>query len=241
MEGQGDTCLSGGAEGADLFFGKLAAAAGHHVIHFGFSGMKSREQEAVRQLTNEELQQANEYIHQASQILQRHSPTKPYVRKLIQRNFFQVNTAENVYAVSRWNLKNPKSGETEEGKLGGGTGWAVAMAILLGVPNIYLYAIEKMQWYRYSYESQGWEKVTELPAPSGRYAGIGSRDLGDVGERAIAELYGTAPPAQLIHRQPEPAKAASAETARRWVKRAKTKDLTADVSRLSEPVAIDLP
>lgn len=186
-----DVCLSGGAEGADLVFGTLAATAGHKVVHYGFEGMKSKV--PLHILDKEQLQQASVHVHQAASFLQRQPPRRGYVTKLIQRNFFQVNTATSIYAVTRWNLIDAESKITQEGNLGGGTGWAVAMAIALQVPNVYLFAIERAQWYRYSYEpeTKGWQRIEpgSVPPPSGRYAGIGSRDLGEVGQKAISDLY----------------------------------------------------
>lgn len=184
------TCLSGGAEGADKLFGKLASAAGHKVVHFGFKGMQSSE--AFHALNAEELAAASPHVNRAAVFLQRNPPRKAYVRKLIQRNYYQVSTAESIYAVTRWNQVGGRRGATEEGRLGGGTGWAVAMGIAVGVPQVYLFAMEKAQWYRYSYERKKWERVasSSVPGPTGRYAGIGSRDLDDAGVKAISSLYG---------------------------------------------------
>ena len=44
-----------------------------------------------------------------------------------------------------------------------------------------------------SYVEQVWKRIERnaVPTPTGRYAGIGSRDLGEVGEKAIEDLYST--------------------------------------------------
>jgi len=185
------TCLSGGAEGADRLFGELAASVAHEVVHYGFEGMKSTVQPQVTVLDSERLDEATLFREQAAIYLVRCPPRKPHVRKLIQRNFFQVKTAESVYAISRWNLVEAQSKETAQGKLRGGTGWAVAVAISIKVPKIYFFAIEKTQWYRYSYAEGRWEKkeAASIPTPQGRYAGIGSRELDSVGEKALRDLY----------------------------------------------------
>mmetsp|Transcript_3183 Transcript_3183/g.5778 ORF Transcript_3183/g.5778 Transcript_3183/m.5778 type:complete len:529 (-) Transcript_3183:446-2032(-) len=186
----GSICFSGGADGADILFDELATKHGHAIVHYGFRGMKSRT--VFHTLAPEELQEADEPVRRASMFLRRKNPRKPYVRNLIKRNYFQVRAAERVYAVTRWNLKQGGDGlQTVEGQLGGGTGWAVAMAVILGVPEIFLYAIEKGKWYRYDYDGCRWEVVenTLVPRPEGRYAGIGSRHLGMQGEAVLRALY----------------------------------------------------
>lgn len=198
QEGECSVCFSGGAEGADILFGQVAAKVGHRVVHYAFEGMNSPvAKDELEVIPKEELEQADEHIQVASELLQRYPPRKPYVKNLIRRNYFQVKDAERIYAITRWNLA-PKDGntnnverETVEGQLGGGTGWAVAMGIALRVPSIYLYAIEKEQWYEYDYEESKWEKLeVGPPQPSGRYAGIGSRNLGEIGEEALLDLFG---------------------------------------------------
>ena len=192
-------CFSGGAEGADMLFDEMANLAGHEVLHYGFAGMKSTAStSSIKTLGESELLQADEPVRKAGAFLGRYPPKKRYVKNLIRRNFFQVKDSEQVYAVTRWNLsqdnKSSATGQpkqTVEGQLGGGTGWAVAMAMALEVPHIFLYAIEMDQWYRYEYENTNWTKVeaSHVPTPSGKYAGIGSRDLGDNGEEAIRSLF----------------------------------------------------
>ena len=196
-----NVCLSGGAEGADAVFGEIATAAGHEVVHFAFHGMHSATtatgQQSFHVLSPEELQAADPFVLRASTMIKRHPPRKGYVKKLIRRNYYQVQTAERVYAVTRWNLvPESKTKETMEGQLGGGTGWAVAMAIQLGVASIYLYALERELWYVYNHQDSKWQRMGQdtPPAPSGRYAGIGSRDLGERGVAVIQELFeGTSP------------------------------------------------
>lgn len=185
-------CLSGAAKGADTLFGKCAERMGHDVVHFGFAGMETHGNEHVKVLTCTELEAADGPVRRAAESLRRNTPTKPYVSNLIRRNFYQVKTAERVYAVSRWNQRSKISFVTTEGELGGGTGWAVQMALDLRVPEVYFFAIERRQWYMYRYGDHhgSWERLTATPPkPFGRYAGIGSRDLGKDGEDAIQSLY----------------------------------------------------
>lgn len=163
------------------------------MAHFTFEGKGGYSGEHARVLSEKDLEMAREPVKRAAKFLKRSEPKDPMTKNLIRRNYFQVRNAQRVYAVTRWNLRNGEN-QTREGELGGGTGWAVAMAIELKCPEIYLYAMEKAQWYSWQLDSGSWETVQSVPKPHGRYAGIGSRDLkerGDpkFGEKIIASLY----------------------------------------------------
>lgn len=181
-----NVCLSGGAEGADLCFGRFAESAGHGVRHYSFAGGHKGVPHVVV-LSDAQLAAADPHVARAAKTLKRNAPRQPHVRKLIQRNYYQVCDAERVYAVTRWNQRDRNSTATTVGELGGGTGWAVQMGIDLGVRELYLYAIEYAAWW--TWRDGAWVRADAVPRPHGRYAGIGSRDLTAVGERAIRELF----------------------------------------------------
>ena len=141
-------------------------------------------------LSEKQMAAAEKPLREAERsILMRHrkAPKRQPARNMTLRNYYQISTAESVYAVTRWNLVD--GGQTVEGQLGGGTGWAVAMAILRRVPHVHLYDIERRHWYTYNYGTEKWEQVDTVPIPNKRYAGIGSRDLGEAGEEAIKQLF----------------------------------------------------
>jgi hypothetical protein len=139
----------------------------------------------IEELSPAALQEANEWVERCAPYLGRNAPKKDYVKQLIQRNFYQIKTAECCYAVTRWNLQG---GQTREGQVGGGTGWAVGMAILRGLEKIYLFDMERQQWYQYRHH---WIRIDpqEVPRAQGRYAGIGSRQLDQHGKEAIRWIY----------------------------------------------------
>lgn len=183
------TCYSGGAEGADLAFDRKAREAGHDVVHFGYPGMKAKV--PLVRLTEEQILAASEPMARASKFMRRKPPHRQHVKNLTHRGYYVAQAVDSIYAVTRWNLVGKDSLETVEGQLGGGTGWAIAMGIQLGVSEVYLFAIEREQWYSYCTEAAAWLKVDacSVPSPSGNYAGIGSRELGSVGQAAIDALY----------------------------------------------------
>lgn len=177
-----DVCLSGGCRGADVLFGDEATKAGHKVVHWGFSGMHSKRD--LRYLRSDQLQKADPYLVEANKILERTFPSRfIYTNNLLRRNYYQIKNSQRVYAVSSL---------FEDGKVKGGTGWAVAMAILKGISEIYFYDQELKVWHIHlKIEDKPWSWVTgkKIPKPHGIYTGIGSSVLNEAGENAIRKLY----------------------------------------------------
>lgn len=179
-----NTCLSGGAIGSDTEFTNAAINLGkHRVINYSFAGHDTLvPKNTIRILSENELLAGEEAIKIAAKYLQRNwSEYSGKPRKLIQRNFWQVKKTEAVYAVA--NIK-------KDGRVSGGTGWAVTMAILLGVADIYTFS--EGSWYRWfgtsDPRSGNWGKLIPI-RPEGDYTGIGSRDIGEREVKAIWSLY----------------------------------------------------
>lgn len=176
-------CLSGGAIGSDTEFTNAATKASHSVINYSFSGHKTLvPKNTIRILSEKELVLGEEIVKVAAKYLRRNwSEYLGNTRKLILRNFWQIKTTNRVYAVAV--IKS-------DGRVSGGTGWAVTMAILLGVPDIYVYS--KDAWYRWFGQNDPntglWGKIVP-PKPDGVYTGIGSRDITEDEVKAIWGLY----------------------------------------------------
>lgn len=135
--------LSGGAAGADLYWGQFALSHGHDVIHFSFEGHKTKAPaHTILRLSNDELNEAIKPLKIANKKLQRALVEgKPWIYNLLRRNWFQVREAESVYVVGRLNnrsivrdLSEFLLGESiffdkEQELLGvqGGTSWATQM------------------------------------------------------------------------------------------------------------------
>lgn len=180
-------CLSGGAIGSDLQWGMCAGSAGHQVIHWGFATHKSDApvQEIVH-LSAEQLDAANVYLARANKTLGRKTLSRgsEFVLNLLRRNWYQVEHAERVYAVS----------EVHGVKVAGGTGWAVQMFIdrWQGLPcEAYVYDQKLEKWFCWKGE---WVEIKSPPKPYGVWAGIGTRDLNKAGKAAIRSLLGWSKP-----------------------------------------------
>lgn len=179
-------CLSGGAAGSDEMWGCCAGLAGHLVIHFIFNGHHSRvpEQEKVV-LSDDILAEADEHLIQANKTLKRRVPfDKPFIIRLLRRNWFQVRDTQRVYAVSHI---------LPDGLVAGGTAWAVQMFIDRmgegGVEgNLFVYDQHKNTWF--TRVNRKWIPIDTPIVPHGVWTGIGSRDLKQNGKGAIRTLLG---------------------------------------------------
>ena len=136
-----NVCLSGGAAGADVAWGNEAIKAGHQVIHWSFEGHKSQDPANSYILTQEELDEANDYLREANLTLKRRLDFNKFYIKLLQRNWYQVKYADTVFAIGTLNEKavfyDHKKGAqigyhiTNDRKdrmgINGGTAWACQM------------------------------------------------------------------------------------------------------------------
>lgn len=130
--------LSGGAAGADTYFGKVASAAGHQVIHWSFEGHKSHDPDNTVKLDDETLREADIHLETARLSMKRKVPYgKPHIANLLRRNYFQVQHVQSVYAVGMLKdkavIKEQSSGQMYNGSrsdnmgVSGGTAWACQM------------------------------------------------------------------------------------------------------------------
>lgn len=190
----GDICLSGGADGADLMWGTVAHQAGHRVIHFSFANHKTQAPPDERTiLTAKALASADPYCHQANKTLRRQFPAKSqYVSNLVRRNWFQVEFADSCYAISTFSIPIGRTiplGTIINAQIDGGTAWAVEM--FKNRHNrqsspCYMFDQELAQWFEWS--DSGWGCIYEPPRPRRIWAGIGSRRLNRNGKLAIRVL-----------------------------------------------------
>jgi hypothetical protein len=181
--------LSGGADGADSAFGRAATAATHDVVHWSFSGHKTKLRKNLYQLTSEHLTTADPYLLRANKGILRTYPTSSaVVNDLLRRNFYQVRWSDSVYAVSQF------TDDSSMLKIDGGTAWACQMYVdrfiydqePMDLCNLYLFDQGTIKWYGWR---RGWTEIDRPPTPHGIYAGIGSRNLTADGAKAIDDLY----------------------------------------------------
>lgn len=172
-------CFSGGARGSDLAWGNFAEGRGDTVIHFSFEGHQEHVLHRLV-LNQEQLDLALPALERASKNLKRSLKGRPpFVMNLLKRNWYQVKNTDSIYAV----------GTIIDNKVTGGTAWAVQMAIDRNVGNIFFFDQLTEKWYLWN-NFFFWVSLVEdrPPPPSGKWTGIGTRELSDAGRKAILEL-----------------------------------------------------
>ncbi|KAL4884961.1 hypothetical protein BJY04DRAFT_156221 [Aspergillus karnatakaensis] len=172
-------CLSGAADGADLYWGQCATLADHDLIHWTFPGHRTQAPETqIVRLSDEELKLGTEALNNAATVLNKFPPSRPTVTRLLLRNYYQVAWSESCYAV------------TVIGDNPGGTAWATTMFAQLhpGNENLYLFDMERNGWFQW--RENEWVGIESPPRPRGVWTGIGSRDLKENGKNAIMALLG---------------------------------------------------
>lgn len=174
------TMISGGAKGADSIFEQCATGVGHHTLIITTRNCPSCEG-------------ACPFVLRANETLQRTYPSvKPYLNKLLERNYHQIAYTEAVYAVGFL---------SSGGKIEGGTTWACQMfydKYALTRP-LFFYDMKTRHWYQMVNNpnlnglqfSDRWSPIDRPPHPDRytKYTGIGSRKIDDNGRQAIIELY----------------------------------------------------
>lgn len=175
------TCYSGGAKGSDKFFGDKTTKIGGLVNHYYIDGYKTPYGNSPKVLDKESTKTIDSLLSSANKYyLHRTYPTSSsYVNSLLRRNYFQVNNTDAVYAISSFD---------GTGKVKGGTAWAVYMAILLNVPEIFVFDQYFDRWFMW--DNEKFIKADPVQMKS-NFTGIGSRNLTNNGKEAITDLFKT--------------------------------------------------
>ena len=173
-------CYSGGARGADQYWGELAETAGHEVVHYSSAGHAKKIPHRV-ELTDEQLRMADPFCEAANVSLKRAFPKwRPNVANLLRRNYYQIKDTKTVYAVAPLDVS-----QESRCQVLGGTAWAIEMAIdrmehdpdlriyLLNTNRVALHGIRWLEWV----SLVGWRAPFVVKIPRGPWTGIGSREI----------------------------------------------------------------
>lgn len=175
------TCHSGGCPGSDLEWEQQGEKYGVKTISYSFYN-HVQYGKTPKVLSVDELAEGWTHVKIADRTLKKnveHLDTQ-YVRNLLCRNWFQVKNAQAIFAIGLL--------ETA-GKVKGGTGWAVQMAIDNFKP-VYLNDQVKDDWLCYDYGYKMFlPKGGEIPILTENFAGIGTRAINEYGKRAIQQVY----------------------------------------------------
>ena len=174
---------SGGCAGSDMEWENQGLRYGVKTNAYSFGNHVQSSKNQCK-LTQTQLNEGYEHAFTASQTLQRpwsRIADKPYMKNLIGRNWFQVKNADCVYAIGTLVKGSAKL-------VNGGTGWAVQMAVDSNKP-IYLFEQEQNRWYLYDSATHPFAVFSDVPTLTENFAGIGTREINDLGRAAIKAVY----------------------------------------------------
>ena len=177
-----DICFSGGALGADREWGILAEKYNAAVVHFSFkqhkySGHRSEDRVNVPYPF---LCEAMNALKKANTTIKRRIPNAFYVLSLLQRNMYQVLLTNSVYAVS----------DIKDGMVQGGTAWAVQMFLDIDPNNRHrCFVLDKASNEWYQHNGIEWVRCYDVPTPSGKWTGIGSREISTENIKSMEALW----------------------------------------------------
>jgi len=178
---------SGGAVGADIAWdtiGQEFGAVNH--IHYW---MNNKTPHGNKEITEVDKIEGQKKVTEAARQMGRIEPTHQVRDERLIRNWSQVKYADAIYAVVQEllikgaEMNYGKKAKITQGK--GGTGYAIQMAINEGKP-VYVFEQKNQVWA--TYKDGLWE-VAETPILSRNFAGIGTREINDVGLMAIRSVY----------------------------------------------------
>lgn len=173
------TCHSGGCPGSDMEWEREGEKYGVKTIAYSFHG-HVQEGKNPFILMGKELDEGWKHVLIAEKTLKRNveSLFSTYTRSLLARNWFQVKNADAVFAIGKFDV---------DGKVSGGTGWAVQMAID-NEKIVFVFDQEKNLWTEYITTFKSFTHTFD-PVLTKDFAGIGTRDLNEYGKNAIIQVY----------------------------------------------------
>lgn len=183
-------CYSGGAEGADLYWGALAGQDNQKVLHLHHQVNKSNIKDHYI-IPADLLEIVDPILEIANKKLKRSFPCRSQdVSNLIRRNVYQVMFTDRVYAVA----------PLKDGIVQGGTAWAIQVYLnsfldqfgqlldINRVPEIYLLEQFSNTWYYWDL-SNGWIQCKSPKKPNGKWTGIGSRKINQKNKEEMEKLF----------------------------------------------------
>lgn len=180
---------SGGAIGADTWWGDVGTKYGVKSNHYYYS---EKTPNGNFEISQEDYEEGRCEAAKAAayNFGYKYNTMKDF--RLI-RNWAQVKYSDAIFAIGHLVRPGEKLFPSQKSDtrvalnaaVQGGTGYAVAMAILHNKP-VYVFDQERKQWYKCI---DGKWLISEVPILTKNFAGIGSRNLTDDGKKAIEDVY----------------------------------------------------
>ena len=169
--------FSGGAPGAETFFGACAERHGVEEVNFTFDGHKIERHRGVRVLNHEELLTGDVSLAYVSRLMHRRYTDSPTIRRVLQTLWYQVNNGQEIYVIGVIQ---------EDGTVRGGTGWGAEFAKLCNKP-LCVFDEEKDSWFCWT--GHDWRKQGVPQITHAHFTGTGTRKIHDNGKKAIEALF----------------------------------------------------
>jgi hypothetical protein len=170
------TLYSGGAMGAEAYFGECAERWKITETNFTFDGHNQKRTANSHLLSDRELAAGAVSLVYVSHRLHRHWEKTPLLRKVLQVLWHVVSHADQIFVIG---VIQP------DGTVHGGTGWSVELARRWSKP-VWVFDQEKESWF--IWDGSEWRSGTPV-IESTRFAGTGTRFLSDSGRAAIDDLF----------------------------------------------------
>jgi hypothetical protein len=171
------TLFSGGAQGTETEFGRLAEQYGMQEVTYTFEGHKIERTRGLRVLTPEELMRKDVSLSYVSKLLNRTFTNAPMMRSILQTVMYQIESGYEIFVVGTI---------MEDGTVKGGTGWGTEFAKICNKP-LYAFGQVRNSWHKWTGEI--WERCGVPTITSHHFCGTGTRFLESNGRQAIADLF----------------------------------------------------
>ena len=178
--------FSGGAPGAEAYFGACAERQGVEEVNFTFDGHRIERHRGVRVLNHEELLAGDVSLEYVSRLMGRRYSEGPTLRKILQTLWYQVNSGQEIYVIGSIQ---------EDNTVRGGTGWGAEFAKLCNKP-LYVFDQDRDAWFRWT--GSTWTPAAGDDAPTvthPHFTGTGTRTLRENARQAIDALFARSFPA----------------------------------------------
>lgn len=169
--------FSGGATGAEEFFGSLAESWGIEEVNYSFEGHQMQRARGTRMLTHTELALKDVSLTYVSRLMNREYTRAPHFRKVLQSICWQVSSGDQVVVVGAIQPDNTVKG---------GTGWGAEFAKICNKPLI-VFDQPRSAWFEW--KKNVWAEVNEPCITHERFAATGTRFLEDNARIAIQDLF----------------------------------------------------
>jgi len=177
---------SGGALGSDTEWENIGKKYG--VTNHNQYWMNNKTPTGNKEITKEDAIQGQQKVTIAARQMGRIEPTHQVRDERLIRNWSQVKYSDAIFAITTLQKVNDEMNYGKKAKIvqgKGGTGYAIQMGINENKP-VYVFDQLRDQWYK---NINGEWSNSEIPVLTQNFAGIGTRELNNLGIKAIEDVY----------------------------------------------------